>query len=266
MPNIKVQIRGICCFADESNGMITKRVLLPYDDLNMKAMSSHIPFLEVAYSDVVRWTGAGPEKKYTKFNGAVEYLRWNLSGHCVEFEGVDVAAPPISTSDAFEKHVPEMKAICPTLLAYPRKECFDDDPPADVIAGCFEIQRGWLDAGPLEEIFTAFTPKMNWGPERTPMWVELRQPVKPGNVAITLRAFKTSHVDGARIELREGTEMITIGNLLEADISGPGSGAGRSEHFKLYYNLSDDDHKPQVMPVPAVPQVPSGACSPTKWN
>ena len=270
MPTIKVRVRGICCFVDRNNGAYAKRVVIPRDNLGMRGMS-HIPFIEFEESDVVSWNGLEPAKSYTRRNGSVHYQRWNLDGHCVEFQSLDLDSPLLKTSDSFGKHVPKMKAICPQLRAYPRAECFEDDPPADLIAGCLEISRGSLDAGPLEEIFTAFTPKQDWGPERTPQWVELTLPVKPGTIRLTLDAFRNgdpkSAAEDAWIELREGTEVITVGNLLEEDISGAGSVNGRSEHFKIYYNLaSEDTSMYDDLPVPAVAQIPTGACSPLSWK
>lgn len=270
MPTIKVRVRGICCFVDRNNGKYAKRVVIPRDTIEMHGMA-HIPFIEFEENDVVSWSGLAPEKSYTRRNGSVHYQRWNLDGHCVEFQSLDVDSPSLSTSDSFGKHVPKMKAICPQLRAYPRAECFEENPPADVIAGCLEISRGALDAGPLEEIFTAFTPKENWGPERTPQWVELALPVESGNIFLALNAFRNgdskSAAEDAWIELREGTEVITVGNLLEADISGAGSLSGRSEHFKIYYNLASEHLSSSMdLPVPAVAQIPTGACSPLSWK
>jgi len=264
MPNLKIRVTGICCFVDQNNGVEAKRLVIPLDD--MMGGDNHIPFIEVRESDLDGYSGAAPSDHYTHYNGSVYYRRWELSGHCIEIDTIDQSAPMLDTTPSFDRHIPSMKQICPNLRSYPRQECFDENPPPNLIVGCLEIGKGTLDAGPLEEIFTAFSPVYNWPAGQTPQWVDLRMPVLPGKLVISLNAFDTSGAHDAQLTLKEGTENITIGNLLMADLTGPGSGAGRTEHFKLFYNLSDPARLPETLPLPLIPQVPVNACSPVRWS
>ncbi len=264
MPTLKIRVTGICCFVDRNNGVEAKRLLLPLD--NMMEAESHIPFVEVREVDLDGYTGALPSDHYTHNNGSVYYRRWELAGHCVELGTVDPSAPALDTTDSFDRHIASMKQICPALRAYPRPECLAQDPPATLIAGCLEIGKGSLDAGPLEEFFTGFSPVYNWPAGQAPQWVDLRMPVLPGPIVLSLNAFPTSGANDVQITLKEGTENITIGNLLQEDLTGPGSGPGRSEHFKLFYNLSDPDRVPASPPLPLRVELPVNACSPTRWS
>ena|SRR5580765_5674138 len=271
MPNLKIKIAGICCFVDKHNGSNVKRVVMPRDETMMGDGDRHIPFIEVRETDLVEkepYRGNfPPSRHYTHNNGSVYYKRWELDGHCIELESLDESAPVINTTPAFDRYIPVMNRVDPELSAIPGDDCFTDDPSPEVIVGCLEIEKGTLDVGPLEEIFTSFYPVKNWPAGQTPQWVELLMPVQPGPIVIFLRQYAA---DGAKVEsqifLKEGTPSITVGNLLLADLEGPGSGKGRTEHFMLYYKLAKDEVNLKTAPAPAIPQVPVNACSPVRWS
>jgi hypothetical protein len=264
MKTLKVRIVGICCLVDVNNGSPTKRVILPYDD--MGHTETHIPFVEVAEGDVFTWTGLAPTSVYQHFNGSVNYLRWELAGHQVSFDTVDVTAPNLWQTYSYEQHVPSLKRVCPSLRSYPVNDCFIESPSPELIAGYFDIYKGSLDAGPLEEFFTSFDPERNWPPGRGTQSVDLTLPVHEGGVVISINSFDTSDAHDARIILKAEAETVRIGNLLLDDLTGSRPfDSDTSDHFMLYYNLADP-WPPAEMPLPVKSLAPVNACSPTRWT
>jgi hypothetical protein len=261
MKTLKVRVVGICCFVNINNGAPSKRIILPYDD--MGHTETHIPFFEVPMLDVASWSGLGPVEAYTHWNGSVQYLRWELNGHRITIDSLDTTAPALWQTYSYERHVPSMKAVCPELRSYPGPECFEDSPPPDLIAGYFDISKGSVDAGPLEEFYTAFDPVRNWPEGRGTQSVDLNIPVQDGGVVISIDAFDTSSAHDAQIVLKPEAETVRIGNLVPDDLTGSGSGDSH-EHFMLYYNLASD--LPSEMPLPVKSLAPVNACSPTRWS
>lgn len=268
MPEIIIRFAGICCFVEKhsANDPFVRRVVMPLDTMSSQmGMDPHIPFIEFEHGDIRYPGNIPPSKQYTHYNGSIVYDRWELAGHFITIDTVDPTGPALKSTRSFDRHVPKMYKVCPDLQLYPRSECFDDDPDATLIAGCVDLNWGTLDATNLTEYLQPFVPQRRWGPERTPRYVELRLPVKPGDIVVTLKEFASSKGTGNQITLYDTTETITIGNLLEADISGPGSGKTTSEHFKLFYDLSDPNHYPANPSFPADPLVPVDSCSVTGW-
>jgi len=263
MKTLKVRIVGICCLIDVNNGSPTKRVILPYD--NMGHGGTHIPFVEVAEGDVDSWTGFAPKPAYQHFNGSVNYLRWELAGHKVSIDTVDVSAPNLWATSSFSNHVPSIKMVCPSLRSYPSADCFLSDPPPQLIAGYFDIYKGSLDAGPLDEFFTYFDPERNWPAGRGTQSVDLTLPVQEGGVVIRIDSFDTSEAHDAKINLKPQAETVRIGNLVMEDLIGSRTyEADTSEHFMLYYNLAETN--PPEMPLPVKSAAPVNACSPARWT
>jgi hypothetical protein len=265
MQTMKIRIVGISCLVDVNNTTPHKRVILPYDDMSHR--ERHIPFVEIAEGDVANWSGGLQPTSYQHYNGDVTYLRWELAGHKVTIDTVDLNAPNLWQTTSYEHHVPSLKAVYPALLSYPCDECFMDDPPADLIAGYFDFSKGWLDAGPLDEYFTSFYPTYNWPSGRGTESVELTLPVNDVAVAISINSFPSAGGHDVRIILKPTADTMRMGNLLPEDlINARPYETDTSEHFMLYYNLACPyPENPADLPIPIKSAAPVNACSPVRW-
>ncbi len=261
--SIAVRFTGITCFADPNSGStFAKRVLLPYDsrsDVDKK----HIAFIEFGEDQVEQWTGVDPIAK-PHVGGGIDFLRWHLQGHRIEFLNVDVTGG-LATTAAYERYVPGMqKDILPSLDPLPDATCYLDPPPEAIVAAHVDLYAGILDAGTIDQKIVMFTNKAGvpgtWH-RRTAEYAELRLPLT--TAAATIRITKGS--EETMIYLKPYASVL-IGNAREQDIlQDPLSSENPREHFPLFYLLARPSTVPSDPPLPWIVSVPVNFCSPAGW-
>jgi hypothetical protein len=263
---LSVRIAGTCCFVDRATpaNPFVKRLVLPFDDIGSGPLDTHIPFIEVPDAHIVPGSDvsflSGPYSHKEKI-----YDDNVLSGHTVSIPYIDTSVA-LMASSAFANHVPKMTAVTPELFPYPRAEVFASAPQAGLIAGFFDISYGVLDVGPLYEFITHFR-RIVTGAEtvtyQTPESVQLLIPLLiPSGTPLTIQVSKGASV--LEIKLDDSADSITIGNEIEADILGLGSGDDVTHHFGLYYNLASPPPPPDRA-VPAKTAEPINSCTVTTW-
>lgn len=270
--SLAVDIAGICCFVNVYPDR--KRLVLPYDGMG----HGHIAFLEIAVEDIADIKGSGPSTpEYPHFEfvanpdamppvetlpGMIAYFRWNLAGHKVTFSSIDTGQT-LTVTGAYGRHVPQMKKVLPELDNYPRPECFQDAPRANLIAAYMDIANGVLDVADLEERPLVFDPMKEWPPVQPPTSVRLRLPITQPFTTITITNTATG-ANEHEITLKPTATLIRMGNLMIQDIEGPGSGLlSEPEHFLLYYELSGKELTEK--PIPSDTAAPVNSCSVTNW-
>jgi hypothetical protein len=279
--SLKIQIAGTCCFVDRATSAnpFIKRLVLPFDNIGGSSADTHIAFIEVPDahiqpgSDTSFLSKPYPHKERAPSSlsstGTVDlpimYRRFVLSGHTIEIDNIDTRGA-LTWSSAFVNHVPKMTTITPELFPYPRAEVFDAAPQTGLISAFFDISYGALDVGPLYQFITHFK-RLQTGVEtskyQTPQSVTLLlQLLIPPDMPLTIRAKKGTVK--YEIKLDDTADVITIGNELEADIVGPGSGDDVTHHFGLYYNLATQP-PPPYRAVPVKTAEPINSCTVTGW-
>ena len=269
MPFLTVRIVGICCLLDpREKDSFKKRIVLPTDHGMKPGGSPHIPYVEFESKDVASSANLSPE--YNHVRGDVLYRRFTFKGSRRRKDAWRIGIDPIDTTagftviKSFASHVPAMTEVCSVLNPHPRAKCFHAAPPRHLVSAFFDISHGTLLAGPLDEHRTRFVPSdyTTLGPIRLPHSVELLLPVRSSTPVVTFTHGRRT----IRVRLKKGADQITLGNQLEADISGTGTVDYR-HHFMLYYSLADRGTVPKHPPLPDSGHYFSlvNACSPTNW-
>jgi hypothetical protein len=259
MRQITVRIIGTGCFVDVAAQQ--KRLVLPFDNLQA-GDKKHIAYVE--FADINIKTGVdrlqGPYKHTT--TGRISYHRFALVGHVVKIE--NIIAGSLRTTPSFDMHVPKMTVVHRGLYPRPRQECFGSVPNPQKMAAFLDIASGILMAGQLYEFITSFQLKdtTETAQFQTPKYVDLLVPVEDGDITVT---FSKPNVFD-QVVLKGDTDLITIGNQPELDITGNGSGDDVKHDFNLYYNqLADDGTVGNDPPLPVKHEDPVNSCTVTNW-
>ncbi|MFL6247255.1 MAG: hypothetical protein ACJ74H_14585 [Thermoanaerobaculia bacterium] len=252
MSTITVQFEGICCHIAPPLGSpatAKRRAVLP-------DVHEHIPYLEVYANDVD--VAANPDFSFSdKYpRGEAYYRRVEL--HDVKVELLDVTTTTFETLSSFFQRVPSLTAVEPRFTQM-RSALLQPTVPAGQIAAYFDINVGVLSSGPPEHFRTVFEPPRNWPVRHLGQWVslDLEVSVSAPRVRVTdLGAAGTVRV----LVLKDGADLITIGNQTEDDLLGNPSTVG---HFAHYYDLS-----PVALPNAPIPSKSQGlgvGCADTHW-
>jgi hypothetical protein len=263
MRDITVRLAGTGCFVDGDfpNDPFRKRLVLPKDNI-FPVPDNHIAFVEFPAANIISGGGLGPRYQHRSGAGQIFYRRFLLDGHTVTIEQVEPV--DLSIVDSYNTHVPKMTKVAPSLDDRPRDECFAPYPKPELIAAFFDVTHGLLKGGPLYEFVTQFRDSAGNSTVtiRTPEYVELVVPINSTTLAVRMQKEGATPVT---IVLNADADHITIGNELEADISGNGSGDNTRDHFLLYYNLADPANVPGDPPLPVKVTAPVNSCTHTNW-
>ena len=248
MATVTVHFEGMCCHIKPPAGPPQRRSVFPN-------VHDHISYIEVFTNDVD--TAANPDFTFIK------YTRENASYQRVEVRDVKIELLNI-TSVSFEElasfgqRVPNLKAVHPqfgdvkaTLLQEPI--------PSTAVASYFDITAGKLLAGPSEHFRTVFEPPKDWPVRHLAQWGQLELQVSDS--APRLRVTPLSNGPARTLVLKDGADLVTIGNQMLDDILGMPNEEG---HFLHYYELA------AVPPPPPLPDAKKelglgAGCSNTQW-
>ena len=195
----------------------------------------------------------------------VWYSRWDLTSHRVRILNAVDNRQAIVRSEAFKTHVPSLPYICCGLDPLPRRECTSRDcPPGSLFTAFVDIVSGDITIGDLDHSLTDFrgryTNELTWGPEYTPIAVELTVPVDAPYSVVAI----SDDADYYSVIYIKGGRSIIAANVRNEDLYGPGSGESKHEHFLVYYNLAEHG-APVDAALPNNPAVPINACSITGY-
>ena len=266
MNPLRISIYGISCLADprkDAQGQpidgFRKRVLLPTDTISDVHHPPHIPYVEIAEVDLDDdpSTVRGLSPRYSR--EGVVYRRFELSGHRVSIETLDVNQD-WSVSPLYDFRVPKMKHVLPTLADSPKADCFLANPPASLIAGYFDITVGRLTTSDVDGEYTSFFPQHSWPHRRL-----ARAAVLEVNVTSPTVRIEDASVPPVvtLIRLKADAAGISVGNLPVSDLSGCQTTDDPSHDFKMFYKLANPE--PVNPPLPARPGGVNISCSNTNW-
>ena len=259
---INVRIFGLCCVIPPVfDSPFEQRIVMPYDDIAKPGDSyHHFAFLEIPQDAIVRRKGLEPSKTYTR--GGVDFARWDLDSHRIEFDNDD--GGDFETTWRYKTHVPKMRALAPELDPFPRPECYDAIPDPLLFSLFVDLDTGTASTATLEVGETSYmrpqTYEVNWGPQRTPKSVNVMLPTTGPETLILV--YGPQGPPAAEILVRSAASIM-VGNAREKDITGDGSGSSMSEHFRIMYKLAPEE--PVNAPLPFVAAVPIDSCSVHNW-
>jgi hypothetical protein len=260
---LDVLILGISCIANpRTGGALKKRVLFPTDNLWYPSRPPHVGFLEVEEGDLLNDPGTivGLSERYTRFGR--NYRRFELTSHKITIDNIDTAQG-FSDNDAYRNHVPQMKKVQPALSMYPKEKCYLPKPPADLVAGYFDITYGNLGVRRVSSYLSYFspTPPNTWPPGYYAISPQLT--LKINDVAPTIRVENLDTGFVSVLRLKPTVTEISIGNLTAPTLTGYTKQDDPPHDFKLFYNLAEEHVDPE--PVPSRPLGIETACLPVGW-
>lgn len=265
--SLKIRLLGLLTLVGRPASKLPyrNRLVAPFDNQAQTGQDRHDAFVEVADRDFLQPPFGLPTHEYIR--AGVKYSRWQLSQHRVTFDDVADTGQPVMRSAAFDRHVPSLPVVTPTLDPLPVSEATDPDTPAaNRFTAFFDLQCGSASVEPedLEQHRTHFrtrrTQVRTWGPEYTPISARLEIPLAKNFAVITI--VNAARTIESVIYVKSGATIL-IGNARELDINGPGSGEGPREHFLVYYQLAPQE--PINAGLPETVQVPINACTVTTW-
>jgi hypothetical protein len=253
MSTITIQFEGICCHIKSpagSGATVERRAVLPN-------VHNHIPYLEVYTNDVdidenTAFTFSAP---YTRANAS--YRRVEL--HDVKVELLDITTTTFTTLSSFLQRIPSLQAVEPRFENL-RPALVETVIPSGQIAAYFDINFGVLSSGPSEHFRTIFKPPpQDWPMRHLGQWVNLE-------LEVSVNAPRVRVIDLAgggpprELLLKDGADLITIGNQTLLDILGQ---TNSISHFEHYYELS-------LVALPNAPMPKEGmglgvGCTDTRW-
>lgn len=261
---LDVLILGISCIANpQTGGPLPKRVLFPTDNLWYPSHPPHVAFLEVEEEDLLYDPGTigGLSERYTRFGRY--YRRFELSSHKITIDNIDTTQGFYEKS-VYRDHVPKMKNVQPDLSTYPKADCYLEKPPADLIAGYFDIAYGILGVRRVASYLSYFSPPPP--PNTLPNGYFAISPqlrVKINDEAPTIRVTNLDTGYVSKLILKPTATEISIGNLTAPTLAGYTKEDDPPHDSKLFYNLAVTPVDP--MPVPSKPQGIETACIPVGW-
>jgi hypothetical protein len=259
---LDVLILGISCFADARPGdAFKKRVLFPTDDLWYPSHSPHLAFLEVEEGDLLNDPGTivGLSERYTRF-GRI-YRRFELTSHKITIDKIETQ--PLVETSAYHDHVPQMTMVQPALSKFPKAGCYLAKPPADLVAGYFDITYGVLGVRRVASYLSYFSPEPPNTWPRGYYAISPQLTLKINDVAPTIRVENLDNGFVSVVRLKPTATEISIGNLTAPTLAGDTKADDPPHDFKLFYNLAETPVDP--MPVPSKPIGIETACIPVNW-
>jgi hypothetical protein len=252
MSTITVQFDGMCCHIAPPVGSPinpTRRSVFPN-------VHEHIMYIEVYTNDVD--TAANPNFDFTMYpRENSSYQRTEFRNAKIELLNV-VTPPPTVTLPSFAQRVPKLTEVEPQFTAV-LSDLLDPTIPSGAVAAYFDITTGVLSSGPSEHFRTVFVPPHLWPLRHLGQWVQLDVEVN-GTVPV-LRVTDLSDGTSRDLTLKDGADLVTIGNQTLLDILGKPMDTG---HFIHYYDLSATP----IIPPVAEPKMGQGlgvGCSNTQW-
>jgi hypothetical protein len=249
MTAITIQFKGICCHIDPPSGSPKRRSVLPN-------VPQHIPYIEVYSNDIA-------DADNPDFTISTPYTRYNSSYRRVEVIDVKIELLNITSSSftvmpSYDQRIPKLRSVEPRFTAVKPTLLAPVIGPNEV-AAFFDMTVGVLSSGPSEHFRTVFDPPHDWPVRHLGQWVQLDVEMS-GNAPMLL---VTGLGGGSRtLVLKEGADLVTIGNQTLLDILGTPNVTG---HFAHFYELSDT---PLSNPDPPTPKEGQGlgiGCSDTNW-
>lgn len=248
MTTITIHFEGICCHIEPPSGTTKRRSVLPH-------VHQHIPYIEVYTNDVD--TAANPDfqfLKYTRENAS--YQRVEINDEKIEL--MDVTSAAFNTLASFRQRVPSLQAVEPRFGDV-KPDLLNAAIPSGKVAAYFDISVGDLSAGPPEHFRTVFEPPKHWPIRHLAQWGQLEL-----EVSVSTPKLRVTNLGSGRVrelKLKDGADLITIGNQTLLDILGQ---SGATGHFVHYYDLA------AVRPSNPVPEPKEGmglapGCSNTQW-
>jgi caspase domain-containing protein len=260
---LDVLIVGISCIAKGRGPRARqqKRVLFPTDNLWYPSHEPHVAFLELEEDDLLNDPGTivGLSERYTRYGR--NYRRFELNGHRISIDNIDTAQG-FTEKDLYKKHVPPMTHVQPDLSEYPKQECYDDKPPASLIAGYFDISYGILSVRRVAAYELYFSPKPPTLVEAGYFAVSAQLSVKVNDPAPVIRVENLANGFVSPVRLKPTAREITIGNLTPSALLGDYDD-DLPHDFKLFYNLGEAPVDPMVVPNKTIGI--ETACIPVGW-
>ena len=219
-------------------------------------VNQHLSYIEVYTNDLdetanPQFTFSTP---FTRENGSYQFVQVND----VKIELLNVTSSTFSVMPSYDQRIPKLRDVEPRFTAV-KDTLLQTVIASGEVAAYFDITRGVLSSGASQYFRTVFQPLHTWPVRHLGQWVQLD--VDVNGSAPVLRV--TTLADGSTrdLVLKDGADLITIGNQTLLDIQGIPSLSGHFEHF---YDLSAINLTP---PVPA-PKNSAGlgvGCSDTNW-
>jgi len=248
MATITIQFEGICCHIKPPAGSPQRRSVLPH-------VSQHIPYIEMYTNDVD--TAANPDFTFTMYTREnASYQRTDVND--VKVELMDVTSAAFTTLPSFGQRVPSLQAVEPRFGDV-KANLLGATIPSSEVAAYFDMTGGTLSGGPAEHFRTVFDPEHAWPIRHLAQWVALEIDVSV--TAPRLRVTDLASNTVRTLRLKDGADLVTIGNQTLLDILGQ---PGATGHFVHYYDLA------AVRPINPVPDAKQGmglaaGCSNTQW-
>jgi len=252
MATITIQFDGMCCHIKPPAGSLInpeRRCVLPN-------VHDHIPYIEVYTTDVD--TAANPDFqfiKYTRENAS--YQRVELRD--VKIELLSITLQSFATTTSFNQRVPSLTAVEPRFTGV-NPGFLQPTIPTGQAAAYFDIRAGVLSSGPSEYFRTVFEPPNSWPVRHLGQWAQLE--VEVNGSAPVLRVTDLGPNGVVRdLQLKDGADLVTIGNQTLDDILGQPNMIG---HFIHYYDFAASPILPPL-PEPKKQQGLGVGCSNTQW-
>lgn len=249
MATITIQFKGICCHIAPPTAFVPRRSVLPM-------VHDHVSYIEVFTNDVVET--ANPDftfsTPYTRENGSYQFVQVNDA----KIELLNITSSTFSVTKSYDQRIPKLRDVEPRFTAV-KPSLLQPQIASGEVAAYFDITVGELSAGASQYFRTVFDPQRNWPVRHLGQWVQLDVEVS-GSVPV-LRVTSLADNTQRLLTLRDGADLITIGNQTLFDIQGI---PGMSGHFVHFYDLSDTT---LTAPLPA-PKNSAGlgiGCSDTNW-
>jgi Caspase domain len=243
------------------------RLVAPYDNQAKEDKDWHHAFIEVADRDMYASPSVLPTHKSVR--GGIVYSRWQLEQHRVTIANVADTGAPVERSERFQRHVPSLPVVTPTLdKYYARPEAYENLTIPKVFTAFFDLQCGAVDVDPRDlekhrtHFKTLYTNKRTWGPEYTAISALLTIPLANPYAAIQIDDTVAQGAEPMFVFVNSDATIV-FGNARDLDINGPGSGEGPRTHFLICYQLA-----PLPPADPGLPEtvlVPINACTMTGW-
>jgi len=252
MSTITIQFDGMCCHIKPP----TASAINPERRCILPNVHDHIPYIEVYTTDVD--TNANPDFqfiKYTRENAS--YQRVEISDAKIEL--LNITSTAFETLTSFSQRVPRLTAVEPRFTAV-KPNFLLPTVPSGEIAAYFDISTGILSSGPSEYFRTVFEPQNSWPVRHLGQWAQLDVEVSASAPVLRVTGLGPNGVV-RNLQLKDGADLVTIGNQTLDDILGQPNMIG---HFAHYYELADPPI-PVPLPEPKKQQGLGVGCSNTQW-
>jgi len=252
MPTVTIRFDGICCHINPPGGSpitVKRRAVLP--DIH-----NHVRYIEVYTNDID--SAANPDftftSQYPRFNDSFRHVPIGN----VKIELLNITSTTFQVLPSFDQRIPRLRDVEPRFNAV-KQALLKPTISASENVSYFDMNVGVLSSGPSEGFRTVFDPPRNWPVRHLGQWAQLD--VEVSGTAPMLRVTDLQSGTVRQLVLKDGADLITIGNQTLLDIHGQ---AGASGHFVHYYDLADP--RP-ANPVPE-PKIGLGlgiGCSDSQW-